>query len=421
MNKSLNIRLAIAGLSLAAANAYAYDFSAEGNTLSVYGVLDGSVYVMKQSTAPSATTSTQSYGWASNNASTSRLGFGASRDLGAGLKIGGVVEQEVEFATGGSGDGATLASASTAAYGNTGTAQFNRAANIYVSDTGLGELRLGRQQSASYQLAISADAFGFNSGGYLYSYVFADNVLGGLLLTGKGAAAGNATINGSALTPNLYVNGLSYTSPSFDGVTVKLFQTFGSNDQPLSSSSGGSSNTGRPFSDGGITDLTVRYSGNGLGLGVGLQEVKASPTATSSYSGKVFSAVQLVANYVFGATKVSAAYNKVSFDGGFAAANGGADNITTYSLGATQKLTAADRVGLSFTDNKDSTNSASKQSLISLQYDRTLGKNADAYVQYVSSHQSGSGVLGLGGVYGATLPLTITNVNTVFAGAKFSF
>lgn len=402
MNKNLSVRLLIAGLFAVTGNAFAYDFTAEGNTLSIYGILDGSVYAMKQNATPSTGgTSTQSYGWASNNMSTSRLGFTISRDLGAGLKIGGNLEQELEFASGGSGDGATL---SPLAAGN-GSGQFNRAANMFVSGKEWGEVRLGRQIAPSYALAFSADALGSNSGGLIYSYVFAANVGNGVLLTNTGPGLTATNINGGNLAPNLYVDGLSYTSPVFNNVQIKAFQTFGNNLQPTSL------NAGQPFSNDGMTDVTIKYSANGLDLGAGYEVVKSGSSSFSK--GLVLTGV-----YTMGDLKLSAAYAKNSFD-----ASTHADDVQIISLGGTYNLTKSDRVGISYTQNKDATNSNNKLNLLALQYDRTLGKNADAYIQLVSSHQSGAslGNLGLSGVYGSTLPGAVTSVNTVFAGARMKF
>jgi predicted porin len=402
MNKSLSIRLAIAGLFAVAGNAFAYDFNADGNTLSIYGILDGSVYVMKQSATPgTGGTSTQSYGWASNNMTTSRLGFTVSRDLGAGLKIGGNLEQELEFASGGSGDGATL---SPLASGN-GSGQFNRSANIFVSGKEWGEVRLGRQYAPSFSMVAGADALGSNSGGFLYSYVFAANVGNGVLLTNTGPGLVATNVNGGALAPNLYVDGLSYASPVIDNVQVRLFQTFGSNLQPTSL------NAGQSFNNNGMTDATVKYSANGLDLGAGYQVVKSG---SSSFSKNL----AVTGAYTMGDIKVSAGYAKNSYD---AATH--ADNVQIISVGGTYNVTKDDRVGISYTNNKDATNSNNKQNLAALQYDRVLGKNADAYVQFVSSHQSGAslGSLGLSGVYGSTLPGAVTSVNTVFAGARMKF
>lgn len=392
-----------ATLSLAATCAQAFDIDANGNTLSIYGVLDGSVYVMK---TPGSGTS---YGWASNDMTTSRLGFGVSRDLGNGLKIGGVLEQEVEFATGGSGDGVTIAT--QAAIGSQ-TGQFNRAANIYLGSTSWGEVRLGRQYAPSFSLAAASDVLGANSGGYANTWVYA-NLLNSVLITGAGGQ-NNYNLNASTDSPDIFVDGLAYTSPVFSGVQIKVFQSFGSNLQPTSG------NVGHSFNDSGITDVTLKYTDGAFTLGLGEQLIRAS---TASYNGSALSNAQISASYQMGPTKIAAAYDDLAYDSAYKTSLGAAapHDVHIWTVGVTHMLDQALRLGASYTSAQDAQTSGNGVKIFAVQLDYALAKEADLYVQM--SNASNAGAAQVSGVYGSVLP-NLTNggsVNSVFAGARYKF
>lgn len=398
--------------AISAIPAHAVDFQAGGTNMSVYGILDGSVYSMTSNAG-------SSQGWASNNSATSRLGFSPSRELGNGLKVGGVLEQEIEFATGGSGDGVTTNQQNGA--GAPGT--FNRAANIYVSSS-WGELKLGRQTAPSLALAVSGDTFGYNSGGYLNQWVYS-SLLNGLLVTGAGGQA-NINPNGGNAGVDLFNSGLLYTTPVFGGgFQGKLFTTFGSNYQPITGGGG----AGTAFNYGSITDLSLSYASGPFSLALGQLTGKNDPGtpgaatgAIASYDGTALTATQLTASYKADVTKFTFAYGTQVFDSAYRALSG-ADNMRIVSLGATQNVSDKVRMGVSYTQTDDTSASMTDIRMISLLAEYNADTNTAFYGE-LSSTQNGN-TSNVSGVYGSTLPAPVLssggNVTSLTAGVRLKF
>jgi predicted porin len=422
------IALAIAGFAATAGSSQAYDFNVNGADLSLYGILDGSVYTMHSPNAPSGTSST-SYGIASNNMQTSRLGFKASDDLGNGLKVNANLEEEISLSTGGQGDGSTNATP-TASAGGGGV--YNRAANVGLSGSSWGEVKLGRQIAPSFLAAYQLDALGSQSGGFANAWIYSQ-LLNSVLITGHGtigagnSLATNLNFNGGTDAPNLFISGLSYISPVFSGVQVRLLQTFGSNNSPVSG------NAGQSITDSGITDLTISYDDNGpLVVRFADQQVKVGNggIAGSTYTGSLVNNVQLGGSYKFGDTKVTLDYGKVAYDSDYKAAinaTGGSapDDVRIVSFGATQQITTALKLGLSYTTIKDTDNTANGVNEWSALADYTLSKKADVYAQFTAANNKGGAQYA--GVYGAVIPTTQTpanaggSVNSLLAGIRYKF
>jgi predicted porin len=276
---------------------------------------------------------------------------------------------------------------------------------------------------AAYQL----DALGSQSGGYANAWIYSQ-LVNSILITGHGAQAGglaaNLNYNGGAVAPNLFVNGLGYSSPVFSGFQVNLLQTFGSNHDPVSG------NAGQAFSDSGITDLTASYDNGPLTIRFGDQQIKVASGSTGTYTGSLVSNVQLGGSFKFGDAKVTLDYGTVTYDSGYKAAlaalanSSAPDNVRIWSLGGTQQLGTL-KLGLSYTSSKDTDVTANGVNEWSALADWTLSKKADTYVQFASANNKGAAQYA--GVYGAVIPLTQTpanaggTVNSLIAGIRYKF
>jgi len=411
--KSKKTAIAAAALfAVCAVPAYAADFMAGGTTMSVYGVLDGSVYTLNASGGGS------SWGWASNNTATSRLGFAPTRDLGNGLKVGGQLEQELEFATGGSGDGVAVNQQNNIGTTANGGGTFNRAANVFISGTSWGELRLGRQIAPSLAIAAGGDVFGYNSGGYLNQWVYS-SLLNGVLMTGKGGQW-NINPNASAAGLDLFNSGLLYVTPAMGGFQAKLFTTIGSNYQPITGGGG----AGNAFNYGGITDMSLSFNNGPLSLTLGQLSASNDPgtpgsNLTTTYTGNALTATQFTASYKMNATKLNFAYGTQTFNSDYQNLTG-ADNIRVISFGVTQNLNEKTRLGASYTQTDDTTASVTNAKTLSLLAEYNLDSNTAIYTEFSSTQDNAAD---FSGVYGSTLPAVTSggSVTSLMAGVRLKF
>jgi len=418
MKKTL---LVLTVLGAYATAAQAVDFTVDGTNLSVYGVLDGAAYTMSSPHAPAGLSST-TWGIASNNMQTSRLGFGANTDLGSGLKITGNLEEEISISTGGQGDGATVATPTAAASGG-GT--YNRAANVGLASPSWGEIKLGRQITPSLMTAVQLDAMGSQSGGYTNAWAYSQ-LVNSIIFTGAGALNGGAAtdqnFNGGNNAPDLFVAALSYTSPIFSGFQVRLLQTFGSNNSP------GSGNTGQPFGDSGVTDFSLRYDDGSFAFSLADNAVNIGNSVAGAYSGRLENNLQVGGSYKFGDTKVTLAYGDIAYADGYKAAlkalanSSPPDDVEIWSLGATQQV-GQYKFGLSYTDIKDKDHSANGVSDWSALVDFAFNKQGDVYAQLTSSDNKGNAQYS--GLYGSALPSMAGGVggtvNSLAVGLRYKF
>lgn len=185
MKKSL---IALAALATVATAAQAQ------SSVTMYGIMDGAVVKASGAAAGSQTA------FASGGASSSRLGFRGTEDLGGGLSASFNLEAELNIATGAAG--------STSYYGTTSASVlFNRAAFVGLGSKELGTLTLGRQNRVDYAYTASFDAF---SGG---------NIVG-LVRSGYLGSTANPNAAPSTHPDARYSNAVQYVSPSFNGLTL---------------------------------------------------------------------------------------------------------------------------------------------------------------------------------------------------------
>jgi len=309
MKKSL-----IALAALAATGAFAQ------SSVTISGAMD--VGLMSQSFGNN--TSVQNVSTGTNGAS--RLRFVGVEDLGGGTKANFWLEMQPSFQNG-----------TTSAAG-----LFNRGAWAGLSNTSLGEIRLGRQGTNNVSAVCDIDQLGCYTGAYG----------GGILFSGQGAPganyaawmAANPTRGGIAQATGLktvYNAGTAVSGVSIDNVQA---------------SSTGNINQTNPNAfaqDSTRYVQAVRYSLPSLVAGLSLNATMAYGQ-TMSTGGHNGNTTGFDGNYVNGPLKVTAAYQKADAE----SATGATGELTTFgaiynlgvaSIGAGIQNEKANGTGLKFT------------------------------------------------------------------------
>lgn len=383
MQKKL-IALAVAGLASTAAFAQ--------SNVTIYGILDASVMAQSNHNAGS------SYGFGSSNFYVSRLGFKGSEALGNGLSATFQLEEEINLASGAQGSGAAGNN-----FGSGGVGTFSRAANVGLASNSWGALTFGRQATPTFLTVFAADVLGADSGGLVNAWVRANNyaVAGvGNVITGSTLGAnvigtqvnaGTTAPNGGLTLPGAFAAGIGYATPVFSGFQAKLFVN------------AGNGMSGASYDNAGIRDISLAYNNFGFGVNYSHQEVSQFVTATATGYAGVSTATKgdnLGVAYTFGQAKIAAAYSTLRFDAGAAGATGigqaYADDSRIWSLGGTYKL-GATTLGLSYTDVRDTTNTANKARNWTAMADYALSKRTSAYALLTSVNNSGA--TSLNGLY----------------------
>jgi predicted porin len=384
MQKKL-IALAVAGL--ASGGAFAQ------SNVTIYGVLDASAYYNHQ---PHAGTT---YGFASNNVASSRIGFKGTEDLGNGLKANFVLEEELNLASGATG---STSSGSNA----TGNNNFNRAANVGLSGS-FGSLVLGRQATPTYAAVGASDAFGANSGGFVNAWV-RSNLTNANVITGLTSTTTNS--DGGVILPGSYAAGIGYATPIFSNFQVKLFVN------------AGNGVTGTSYSNNGIRDIAFLFDDGTFAARYTHQEIKN--TVAIGASNITESKGDLLAGSVkaFGTWKFSGAWSKTKYDASLTTN----DDTTVWSLGATDQINPTTRLGVSYTIAKDDDVSTNKAKTLSFLADYTLSPRTAVYALLASVKNEG--LAKLNGLYGGNSVSTATGydarngtTNGLALGVRHSF
>jgi predicted porin len=241
-----------------------------------------------------------------NGPAASRLRFVGSEDIGGGTRANFLAEMQPNFGTG------TVSGnpGAAAGFGSGTGALFNRGAWAGLSNAGLGELRFGRQGTASIGLIGQVDQgsllTGFNGGGILFGgsnatsrWISANPGRGLNQGTGLAVSTGNISAvtgangignnTGSDVTRS--INALTYLSPNFGGVTAQVQYALGN----LQS---GSAN-----GQGNSVGVNLNYANGPVFVGAAYQTAQADPFQNAK--GKM---TTLGATYDFGVAKIGAAF-----------------------------------------------------------------------------------------------------------------
>jgi predicted porin len=287
---------------------------ADDTSVTLYGVLDIGVatttnvagtaavkaiaanpakYQLAVPAVPAGTSGTVT-GLQTGGMATSRWGLRGTEDLGDGTKVKFLLESELLPAT-----GQTLASDPATA---SSTQLFKRGAWVGLAQDGLGEVRFGRQNTATYDYVTTYDALPAYNVGSL-----ATNVDGN-------KAAGGGAFNSYVL--DRYDGGVQLRSADLSGLNLRAGWAFGNFP--------GSQGQGRVF------DLGAAYHLDALNLAVAYLSKNnnvASDTSTATTNFGVF------ATYDFTVAIINASYtnSKGKLAGG--------DSFTTATIGARVPLT----------------------------------------------------------------------------------
>jgi len=346
------------------------------SNVTIYGILDESYYGVSSAGA----THTQN-GLNSNGVNTSRLGFKGVEDIGGGTKVGVNLESQLTLSSGAMGSSSTGVAQST-----TGTSEiFNRGANLSISNSKVGEVRLGRQATPIYVGQNNADALGINSLGLINYFTYMSVLYGTNAITGQNASTyvGGATSSGTI--PNNFANGIGYTTPTFYGVNATLFTSPGSGNNTEQNAAA-------------IREGTINYVGDGRLKG--LTAVAGYGNLNSTTSGiPAVSRSLLGASYTWEKFKFSANHMQWQFKNGvFSTVMG--NNTSLNNLGVKYQVTAPLWVGVEYTAAKDNSNSNNSSATTGIATGYDLSKRTMLYA-FVGSTQN-RGQSAMTGVYGSS-------------------
>lgn len=364
---------------------------AQQSTVSLYGNLDQSYYVIQQSSGSTANQSgLNSHGW-----STSRFGLRGIEDIGNGTSVGFNLESQVTLGTGAVGSSTTGVAQST-----TGTAEvFNRAANVSAKNS-LGEIKIGRQINPFYASVTGLDPLGVNGMGLINYWVTGNRLNGTNAITGQDAGTNIGSATTSGTTPNIFSNGIGYTSPRIKGFTTSLFTSPGS----------GSATT---INAGIMREGTLNYQHGGFSATAGYGTI-ANTTGAAALRNSVFGA-----SYQFDKFKFTAARTMTRFDNNLFTSRVGNDlDITT--AGVKYQVSSPVWVGIEHTLAQDKYTTANKSGTTGLAVNYDLSKRTSVYSMLASTTNSGTAKMTA--VYGSSAAMTSgANNKSLSVGMKHSF
>jgi predicted porin len=268
-------------------------------------------------------------GIANNGSSTSQINFRGTEDLGGGLKANFRVETDWNTVSNSANTGSTVPTAGT--FGN-------------------GELRVGLAGGFG---SVDAGAVNYNS------------LISGLV----GQPFGTAIGSGFAATSARLVrsdNSIKYTSPSFSGLTVSLY-----NAQKQTKATGAAeaafSTTFGAYDFTGSDEVNVSYNNGPIAASYTNLKQKAAAGTSTTYD-------TLGANYALGAAKLFVLVQNTknsanTTDNSYVALSG------TYTMGATTLMASAGTF-----ENK----AGAKSKLAALGADYALSKRTAVYARYES-------------------------------------
>ena len=191
--------------------------------------------------------------------STSLWGMTGSEDMGGGMKMGFDLKSEINMATGATGSATNVPPTTVITQGSVNgqkiiTQQnaiaasnlFNRGANIFISTASLGEVKIGRMDEIEWAMGGNFSTSNSNSFGSNQAKAQMANLANTGLGTCAAVATGNTTqgVNTGGVcgtmgyisdnfsytgTSQAFMTGIQYTTPSFNGVSVKVQSGMGAN------------------------------------------------------------------------------------------------------------------------------------------------------------------------------------------------
>lgn len=311
------------------------------SSVTIYGIADAGLQSFDNGAAAGSALKLQS-----GQINGSRLGFKGTEDLGSGLKANFVLEMGLNLDDGSSGQGRT----------------FGRIATVGLSGD-FGSVELGRDKTPTNKFVDSFDPFasGFiNSGNGLGSN-------NGLFFVG-----GTANVAGAANAANSAGragNAVFYYSPNVAGFSGVASYAFGE--------VAGDTNAGKSLS------VNLRYTV--AGLDVGYSYIKDSAQTAAPFTINAKSANTVAASYDFGMIKPVVIFQQVKDQSALAL------DQDIFSIGATFKISAANRVIATYSMINDDTKTATgkvgdaKQLAVGYSYD--MSKRTSLYAAVAATTQ----------------------------------
>ena len=345
-------------LAIAAMTAFAGAAQAQ-SSVTIYGVMDAGVASISNGTGSTTTgTNNKVTGLQDGGLSSPRLGFKGTEDLGGGTAANFLLESELSLRTGGNNGLSSNGAAPSA------NSQFNRGAWVGLSDKKLGEMRLGFQNTITYDNSVEFDAIrAANMGGFA-----------GVAAAGASASTGNKYGTYLATRVN---SSYAYLTPVFNGFSARVVQ---GSTQALGALAG---NTAAQRS----TEYGVRYEGQGAKVAINAGSLASSAGSDGTQGGVAGSKVMAAYGaYDFKVAEVNAARVVTTGLG-----TGGKDYITT-GVGVRAPVTAKITLGAQYSmvDNKAIASNGGG-SVIGTVAEYALSKRTTAYaLAAFSNNQSGA-------------------------------
>jgi predicted porin len=291
--------------------------------------------------------------------SSSRIGFKGTEDLGGGMSA--FFQAETGFcAQGGStaqqGPGATTGSLTTNGgdngycSGGTQPGFMSRTAIVGLKG-GFGSLSLGRMNTPAYDVDAKIDPFGLG-------------------MTGSGI-----NMMPSARAYPRFSQAMSYSTPSFGGLTGRVVYAFGA--QPGNNSAGRAYDAGLAYANGPIV-VGVNYLNQNY--------IAATNIGTTAATGPTRKVTQVYGSYDLGVVKLAAMYEQLKADSGAGlsipiALAAGQPDLKYYLLGAAIPVGPGSIIA-SYSQTKDSNTASSTAKQFALGYTYSLSKRTNLYTSY---------------------------------------
>jgi len=316
---------------------------AQSSSVQVYGIMD--MGVMNTNHAGAANGGLNSVVCGIDQ--TCRLGFRASEDFGGGLKAGMQLESQID---GSSANGSTGSQGLGSASGSA-NAVFGRGANVFLEDTKLGKLTLGRQANAAWGDYASLDGRRTSNFGSITNFISDGSSFGGT----STAKTGIANYTGGPFTSNT----VRYDTPKFYGVSGTYARVFG--------------NTAGDADMSSADQYVVRYDNKGMFYGA-VGQFKINNSSGNAAGENIFAGAGA---RVTKDLTLTSSYYVLKNPASSGAANGSFD---IYSVGARYQVTPKVDVTTGIYQLKDNNNSNNGADLQSIQTTYSFSKRTQAYV-----------------------------------------
>lgn len=367
--------IAVALLAAAAGSALA-----QSSNVQVYGIMD--MGVMNTNHAGAANGSINAVVCGIDQ--TCRLGFRSTEDLGSGLKVGAQLESQIDA---GNANGSTGSQGLSSSSGGA-NAVFSRGANVFLEDSKLGKLTLGRQANAAWGDYALLDGRRNSNFGSITNFIADGSSFNGTAT----AKTGLSTYTGGAFTSNT----VRYDTPRWNGISGTYARVF--------------SNTAGNADASASDQYIVRYDNNGMFYGaVGMYKANNSTGNAAGDNTFVGAGARVTKDLT-----LTSSFFKLTNPSNEAGTNG---SFNLYSVGARYRINPKVDVTAGAYQLKDNNNSANGASLQSAQLTYAFSRRTQMYVATSMVQNKGTTGISAYGGGGANLNSLGTSNALAVAGA----